>query len=79
MAFYCSALSATGEFQHLKEVLSPPEILTGHKYLRQILKVHYPKGPAGFINEPTEVFLNYIPGSRFLLEQLDTGTITSLL
>ena len=32
------------------------------KHLRLILKVHSPKEPAGFIDEPAEVFLSYIPG-----------------
>ena len=36
------------------------EISTERKYLRLILKVHGPKEPVGFINEPPEVFLSYV-------------------
>ena len=46
-----------GEFDHLKEMSSPAEISTEHKYSRLILKVHNPKELACFINEPAEVFL----------------------
>ena len=42
-------------------MLPPAEIYTEHKYFRLILKVHSPKELAGFINEPAEVFLSYIP------------------
>ena len=37
------------------------EISTEHKYLNLNLKAHSPIEPAGFINEPAEVFLGYIP------------------
>ena len=41
---------ANDEFS-LAEILSPAEISTEHKYLRLILTLYSPKGPAGFINE----------------------------
>ena len=42
-------------FHRLKEILSPDEISTEHKYLRLILTLYSPKGPAGFINESGKV------------------------
>ena len=57
----CPLEPATSKFHHLKGTLSPAEIYTEHKYLRLRLKFHSPKEPAGFINDPAEVFLSYIP------------------
>ena len=45
----------------MKEISSPAEISTEHKYLRLILKLHSPKEVAGFMHEPAEVFVSYIP------------------
>ena len=57
----CCKQPATSELHHLKETLSPAEIYAEHKYLGLSLKVHSPKEIAGFINEPAEIFLSYIP------------------
>ena len=57
----CHLELATSEFHHLKEILSLANILTEHKYMKLILKVHSPNEPAEFINELAEVFLSYIP------------------
>ena len=48
----------------VKSWLLMAEISTEHKYLRLSSKVHSPREPAGFINEPAEVFLSYIPRLR---------------
>lgn len=40
---------------------TPSEIYTECKCLRLTLKAHSPKEPAGFVSEPAEVFLSYIP------------------
>ena len=37
------------KFHRQKEISSPAEIYTEHKYLRLSLKVHSPKEPAGFV------------------------------
>ena len=64
----------------MKEILSPAEILTEDEYLRLILKMHTPKQPAGFISEPPEVFLRYIPVRRtfqtFSIPQTYHGHLT---
>ena len=54
------SLRAACEFYHLKEIFSPAEILTEHKFLGLILKVHCPIVPARLINDPVDVFLSYI-------------------
>ena len=44
-----------------EKILLPAEIYAEHKYLTLMLKGHSLKELAGFINDATEVFLNYIP------------------
>ena len=47
--------------------IPPSEISIEHKYLRLISKVHSPKGPIGFTDEPAEVFVNNIPAENRII------------
>ena len=57
------SLRAGYGFCHLKEIFSPAEIYTEHRYLNEakFKVVTHSKQLAGFINEPAEIFLSYIP------------------
>ena len=71
-------MQATGKFHCLKEILSPAEISTEHKYLRLIfLMVHSPKDPVGLINKSAEGFLSYIPAHAWDMLNVHVVKLTS--